>query len=277
MTDTPDAVILLSRGGTGAAAREALQHLAAELQQRGAASQVIVGFIDKAAPSLPEALDLCAGARCVAVVPLVAPDEPTLQRWLHKVAMRWRARRGAALPRIVFAPPLMAAGQLPHLVCDQIAQALQAEDVAETAGPQWAQDPVAWSDVPEHQHHVLVCTGPRCTSKGAVAMWQSLGECLKASPELHRKIRPLQTGCLHPCNLGPTAIVYPEGVWYGRLDAQNITQVMHAHFLQGPPLKEHVVHRLQATEPHPSPSTNDSQQEPPCTSNPASSAAPRSS
>ncbi|MFT3721284.1 CbiX/SirB N-terminal domain-containing protein [Pseudorhodoferax sp.] len=242
--DTPDCVILLGRGGTGAAAREALQRLAEALQPRLPGTEVLAAFVDRAAPSLPEALDRCAGARSVAVLPLLAPDEPALARWLHKVAMRWRARRTGALPRIVFAPPLMAAERLPELARELVAQALRAEDVAETAGAQWHKDPVAWSAVPEHQHHVLVCLGPRCTALGAVDVWQRLGECLKAEPELGRRVRPLQTSCQYPCNHGPLAIVYPEGVWYGRLDARSLGPVLEAHFLEGRPSAEHVVHRL---------------------------------
>lgn len=261
MTDTPDAVILLSRGGTSAAAREDLQQLANTLQQRGAAAQVLVAFIDRATLSLPEALDLCREARCVAVVPLLTPDEPALQRWLHKVAMRWRAARGAlhgAGPRIVFAPALMAAERLPALAQAQIALALQAEDVAETAGEPWHQDPAAWSIVPEHQHHLLMCAGPRCTSRGAVAVWQRLGECLKDAPALKRRIMPLQTGCQFTCNHGPMAIVYPEGVWYGRLDADQLPQILQTHFIDGQTSAAHLVHQPGPAAPHPDTTTTDS-------------------
>ena len=77
---TLNAVILLGRGGTGAAAREALQSIADELQLRLPGSKILVAFVDKATPSLPEALDLCIGVRSVVVLPLLAPDEPALTR-----------------------------------------------------------------------------------------------------------------------------------------------------------------------------------------------------
>ena len=69
--ETVDAVILLARGGTGAAAREAPQRLADELQPRLPGCKMLVAFVDKAAPSLPQALDLCVGARMAVVLPLL--------------------------------------------------------------------------------------------------------------------------------------------------------------------------------------------------------------
>lgn len=247
--DPPDAVILLGRGGTGAAAREAPERLAQALRQRMPGCQVIAAFIDKAAPSLPDALDLCTGLRSVAVLPLLAPDEPALLRWLHKVAMRWRARQGGDTPAIRFAPGLMLAEPLVDLACEQVGQALQADDVAGTAGAQWQHDPIGWSSVPAHTHHALVCLGPRCTALGAVAVWEAVGDALKASQALQRRLRPLQTSCQYPCNHGPLAIVYPEGVWYGPLAAQDVGEVLRAHVLDGLQDAERTVHRLGGQDP----------------------------
>ena len=241
---TLNAVILLGRGGTGAAAREALQSIADELQLRLPGSKILVAFVDKATPSLPEALDLCIGVRSVVVLPLLAPDEPALTRWLHKVAMRWRALHSDESPSIRFAPSLMLAEQLADLAYEQAVHALQAKDVAKTAGAQWQDDPIGWSSVPAHTHHALVCMGPRCTVRGAVAVWEAIGEALKTTPGLQCRLRPLQTSCQYPCNHGPLVIVYPEGVWYGRLEAQEVGQVLGAHVLEGRPDSAHTVHNL---------------------------------
>lgn len=242
--ETVDAVILLARGGTGAAAREAPQRLADEMQLRLPSCKMLVAFVDKAAPSLPQALDLCVSARTVVVLPLFAPDEPALTRWLHKVAMRWRAGQGNALPSIRFAPSLMAADGLSDWACDQVVRALQSDDVAQTAGPQWQDDPIAWSNVPVHTHHALVCVGPRCVALGAVAVWDAVGDAIKADPALQRRLRPLQTSCQYPCNHGPLVIVYPQGVWYGRLEAQDVGRVLSAHVLEGAIDSAHTVHTL---------------------------------
>jgi (2Fe-2S) ferredoxin len=53
-----------------------------------------------------------------------------------------------------------------------------------------------------------------------------------------------QTGCLYPCNLGPLLVVYPDGVWYGRLNEAAIDRIITEHFLGHQVVDDHVVHRL---------------------------------
>ncbi|ROQ92553.1 CbiX protein [Delftia acidovorans] len=164
----PDAVIVLGRGGTGAASRQSLIELADALRPTlEPGCKVVTSFVDKAAPSLPEALQQCLPARSIVVLPLFSPDEPALLRWLHKLAMRWRSQLPDQGVQVRFADHLLGAPAMPALLLPQIRQALQTPDIAETAGDQWQHDPQAWSQVPDHQHHALVCTGPRCTALGA--------------------------------------------------------------------------------------------------------------
>ncbi|WP_280190785.1 (2Fe-2S) ferredoxin domain-containing protein [Delftia sp. PS-11] len=237
------AVVLLGRGGAGAASRQSLIALAEALRPRlPPGCKLVAAFVDKAAPSLPEALQQCMPARSIIVLPVFAPDEPALLRWLHKLAMRWRAAQAQPDIQIRFADTLLNSSGLPPILLQQIAQAAQAPDVAELAGERWQNDPDAWSQVPEHQHHALVCTGPRCTALGALAVWQSLGDAVQARQKLRSRLRLLQTSCQYPCNHGPLAIVYPEGVWYGRLVADNVAQVIETHVLARQVCPEHHVH-----------------------------------
>lgn len=274
MTDmdlsSSDGIVLLSRGGAGLARMTSLEHLADVLRERHPAAAVRVAFVDKATPSLPEALDHFLGLKRVAVIPLLGPDEPALVRWLYKVTMRWCAGRDTEPPRIHFAPPLMAAEGLADLVCHQIKTALASDEVAKSMDERWDRDPSAWSHVPEHRTHFLVCTGPRCTARGAVAVWESAGRHLQTLPRADRQIQLLQTSCQFPCNQGPLAIHYPQGVWFGHLDAQSVREVLRAHVLDGRPYAKHVVHWLGAApckSSHPPPALL---KETPCTSNLAS-------
>ncbi|CAB5703697.1 2FeCpFd [Delftia tsuruhatensis] len=239
----PDAVVVLGRGGTGAASRQSLTDLAEALRDMlEPACQVVAAFVDKASPSLPEALQQCLPARCIVVLPLFSPDEPALLRWLHKLAMRWRSAQQEQGTQVRFADPLLGASAMPALLLAQITGAMRISDIADTAGDNWQHDPHAWSQVPEHQHHALVCTGPRCTALGAVDVWHSLGDAVQASSTLRGRLRLLQTSCQYPCNQGPLAIVYPEGVWYGRLTAGNAGPVIESHVLQRRVCRTHHVH-----------------------------------
>lgn len=253
------AAIVLTRGHYGGhAAADELSALVARLRTHLPDWQIVGAFVDRAAPSLNDALDTCAKAPRIVVLPVFVPADPALERWLHKVAMRWRHARPADSPQpeIHFAPAL---GSLPG-AADAAAAALRehvaGEDVAATVSARWAHDPVAWSDVPPHRRHLLLCTGPRCTALGAGALWQHLDQRLRE----HRLLRcedgvmALQTGCQYPCNLGPLLIVYPEGVWYGRLDAAALDRVIADHLVGGRIVASCAVHGPMATPPATPPS-----------------------
>ncbi len=231
------AIVLLGRGGVAKSTTGELAELAAQLEAQLAAqwpgTQVQPAFVDRWQPDLPAALDACASARTIVIVPLMLPDEAALRRWLHKVAMRWRAGRENC-PTLIFAEPLSRAVPLPALLAAAVRQALTQPDVpAVVGGDDWQRDPQGWSSVPGHSHHALWCTGPRCAAAGAVALWPVLTGAINDTPDLKKCVRPLQTSCQYPCNHGPLMIVYPEGVWYGPLDAGGIRHVLTRHVLHG--------------------------------------------
>ncbi|WP_245587249.1 (2Fe-2S) ferredoxin domain-containing protein [Comamonas composti] len=247
------AVILLGRGAVYAASEAELAQLAAhvharlqaETQAQGMApawTQIVVqpAFVDRYQPALPEALDACQAAHTVVIVPVMVPDEPALRRWMHKLIMRWSARRGAHAntPRLIFAPPLPEAPQLAETLAGTVRQLLAAPDTADVPAvvgdDAWEHDPKGWSSVPAHSHHVLWCMGPRCAAKGAVQLWPELARVVRENPPLKKRLMLLQTSCQYPCNHGPLMIVYPEGAWYGPVqDAGEMQAVLSRHVLDG--------------------------------------------
>lgn len=54
------------------------------------------------------------------------------------------------------------------------------------------------------------------------------------------KIRVNSAGCLGRCELGPVAVVYPEGAWYSYKDKADIDEIIEKHLLNG-----EIVTRLQ--------------------------------
>lgn len=252
MTEKPNALLLLGRGGLGAAAKNELQALLQDCQQADSSMPMQLAFVDRNQPALPQALDsLCAALHVanlaqvtIVIQPVLVPDEPALRRWLHKVAMRWLASQAApARPRLVFAPPVLQLDGLVPALLRSLPQAAALPDVAADVGEEaWQNDPVAWSSVPEHQRHVLWCMGPRCVAKGAAALWPRLSQAVQASPPLKQQLMLLQTSCQYPCNHGPLMIVYPDGVWYGRLDESSLVTVLKRHVEDGEICATHRVH-----------------------------------
>jgi len=51
------------------------------------------------------------------------------------------------------------------------------------------------------------------------------------------QVRVNKAGCLDRCELGPVAVVYPEGVWYTFVDEQDIDEIVDSHLVNGKPVE----------------------------------------
>ncbi len=76
-----------------------------------------------------------------------------------------------------------------------------------------------------YETHVFICTNRRpdghergcCASKGSEKIKDYMK--VRAKEEKIPNIRINAAACLDRCELGPCAVIYPEGVWY-RLDSR---------------------------------------------------------
>lgn len=96
-----------------------------------------------------------------------------------------------------------------------------------------------------HSRHVLMCTGPRCTTDGvaAEAMFGRLGERIDALPDL--RVKRSRTHCMVACKFGgPILVVYPEGVWYRCKDESALDRIVTEHLVEGREVADLVFHRL---------------------------------
>ena len=50
-------------------------------------------------------------------------------------------------------------------------------------------------------------------------------------------VRINQSGCLDRCELGPTIVVYPEGIWYRAETKQDIEDILEGHLRDGKPVE----------------------------------------
>jgi (2Fe-2S) ferredoxin len=46
-------------------------------------------------------------------------------------------------------------------------------------------------------------------------------------------VRINSAGCLDRCELGPTMVIYPEGVWYTYADTADIDEILTTHLIGG--------------------------------------------
>ncbi|MDF2499711.1 MAG: hndC 2 [Anaerosporomusa subterranea] len=91
--------------------------------------------------------------------------------------------------------------------------------------------------------HVLICAGTGCVSSGAKKVEAALSQEL-AKAGLEKEIKVIETGCHGFCEMGPIMIVYPEGVFYCRVQPEDVPEVVENHLLKG-----RIVERLLFREP----------------------------
>ena len=89
------------------------------------------------------------------------------------------------------------------------------------------------------RRHLFVCTNPRSSGKpacgpgGGDALIAAVQQLLIARGAVDVLVTPC--GCLGPCFDGPNAVVYPDGVWYARVAADDAPGLVR-HLIEGTPL-----------------------------------------
>jgi len=232
------AVVFLVRNGFAKQTLAQFKTLISLVRATNLYLSVEVASVEQGGPSLPEALQCCveAGAKRILILPLFILGYERLSPWLRKVILRWRAGCKRGNIAVLLADPLEMSPMLGNVVIGALIDAADScEDVACNAPEDWEQDPDDWSIIPPHRYHIFTCQGPRCTARGAGALWSYLSELLERYDlcETPGGVLVTRCGCQYPCNLGPVMTVYPDGVWYCRLDRQAIGRIVREHFLDG--------------------------------------------
>ncbi len=121
--------------------------------------------------------------------------------------------------------------------------------------------------IPTMERHIVLCadqTTPKCAPvHDTNAVWRHLKARLKAigatsaPPAWHgettAKATPAEPGggtvlrtkadCLRICEMGPIAVVYPEGIWYHSVTIDVMDRIIDEHLVGGVPVTEYVFAR----------------------------------
>jgi len=91
--------------------------------------------------------------------------------------------------------------------------------------------------------HVFCCVNERpaghergcCKERGGVR----LRNYMKArAKELGlADVRINASGCLDRCELGPTMVIYPQGIWYRCVTIEDVEEVLQQHVIGGQPVE----------------------------------------
>ena len=91
-------------------------------------------------------------------------------------------------------------------------------------------------DVKPHAHtpprkHVLVCVNRDCVKRGSIATLDQFRRRIRAEG-LGTQIQTTRVMCMGRCGEGPAVCVYPDGVWYRGVSAEDADEIFELH-LQG--------------------------------------------
>src|SRR5262245_30488028 len=98
--------------------------------------------------------------------------------------------------------------------------------------------------MPRFEKHIFICTNERSPDdpRGCCAAKQSHAIAAKFKEALHQRglkgiMRANKAGCLDLCELGPTVVVYPEGVWYKEVTEADVPEIIEAHLIGNRPVE----------------------------------------
>lgn len=228
-------VVLLGRASYGGRSPDELADLARRVGHE-TDRWTRFAVIDGASPSVIDVLDeaCLAGLELVHVVPTSIPTERELHLWIRRSLDRWRATRRETDLGVVVLEPMARHDATVTAIAAIVSAAEDHPPVAHRRDDEPPNDP-SWSAIPRHDRHLLVCRGPRCTLLGASEVARSFADHV---PDTTLTV---STGCLFPCNLGPVAVVHPDGTWYGGLDPASATEVALGHLTDGRPIRGHCI------------------------------------
>ncbi len=87
--------------------------------------------------------------------------------------------------------------------------------------------------MPAFTSHIFICGNTRepghrrgcCDPDGRQALRDAFKRELKRAG-LGPLVRANQAGCLEQCEHGPAVVIYPQGIWYGRVSVDDVPRIV---------------------------------------------------
>ncbi|MDO8206646.1 MAG: (2Fe-2S) ferredoxin domain-containing protein [Gallionella sp.] len=102
--------------------------------------------------------------------------------------------------------------------------------------------------MPKPQRHVFVCSQSRPAghprgSCGQRGCREVVDEFMKQwqQRQCFTQVAVTATACLGPCGMGPSVLVYPEGIMYGNVTVADVSEIFEEHLLGGRPVERLIV------------------------------------
>jgi (2Fe-2S) ferredoxin len=102
--------------------------------------------------------------------------------------------------------------------------------------------------MPSFTHHIFVCGNVReaghkrgcCDPDGNEALRDAFKKELKGAG-FGARVRANHAGCLDQCEHGPTVVIYPSGIWYGRVTIADVPRIVATTIMRGEIVRDLVI------------------------------------
>ncbi len=107
---------------------------------------------------------------------------------------------------------------------------------------------------PKIKYHLLLCATPQkalcCDPQVGAASWKRLKELLleldlENSCNTKGIVLRSKVDCLRICKSGPILLVWPDGTWYGSVNAKRIETIVREHIVKGNPIEEWILKKAE--------------------------------
>ncbi len=95
--------------------------------------------------------------------------------------------------------------------------------------------------------HVFICTNQRATGERPSCGTEHGLELVKAFKKLikdrglNTEVRAQKAGCLDACEFGPSIVVYPDGVFYGKVTLNEVEEIVEQHLANNNPVRRLII------------------------------------
>ena len=99
------------------------------------------------------------------------------------------------------------------------------------------------------EKHIFICTNQReagarksCGSEHGMALVHEFKRLIKEKGiDKTTTLRAQRAGCLDVCDFGPSIVVYPEGVFYGNVQLNDVEEIVESHLKNNMPVERLII------------------------------------
>src|SRR3954471_11842010 len=95
-------------------------------------------------------------------------------------------------------------------------------------------------NMPAFTSHIFICCNQRepnhrrgCCDPDGSEVLRDAFKTEVAKRKLGPLVRANKAGCLEQCEVGPTVVIYPQGIWYGRVQISDVGRILDETVIGG--------------------------------------------